>query len=164
MANGKAGAPKGNKNGVGHGRPPNPGFADKDLIDLGEELLRWMKKVDDEDLPIWHLSEWWSQIKNIPSTQWDSITRRDCFIGYYNKAKYWMGVKMISNKDFPQSYGNRFLRIYFADVRELERQDVDYEIQKKREESKVDENLLSAFNSAMNYFAEKQKENNGTKP
>lgn len=136
---GKAGAPKGNKNAVGHGRPPTPGFDDESCIQLGEELLAWMREVD--SLPekqrnkIVHLSQWFSEIKGISRTQWQSIIIRDCFKNYNERAQMWMGTRMILNSDLPTAYGCRFQKIYFKDVATQEREDVehkiDYEISKK---------------------------------
>jgi hypothetical protein len=129
---------KGNKHAVGYGRPPNPGFADEDLLKLGEELMQWMKMQDDDPRSdVVHLSEWYSEIKNISPTQWESICIRKCFNGYYDKARIWMGKRLLKNKDLHQSYGNRFLNIYFKDVKKEERESVehkiDYELKKKAE-------------------------------
>jgi len=129
---------KGNQHAVGHGRPPNPGFEDEDLVALGEEFVAWMDKVDSEnDYKVVHLSQWFSKIKNIPISQWDSIIRRECFIGYYKKAILWMGTRTLINKELPTAYGSRFINIYFKDVKAEEREEVehkiDHEIKKKME-------------------------------
>ena len=155
---GKAGAPKGNKNAVGHGRPPTPGFDDESCIQLGEELLAWMREVD--SLPekqrnkIVHLSQWFSEIKGISRTQWQSIIIRDCFKNYNERAQMWMGTRMILNSDLPTAYGCRFQKIYFKDVAAQEREDVehkiDYEIAKKAAAGQVvDATTINQFNSLM---------------
>jgi len=136
---GKAGPPKGNQNAVGHGRPPTPGFDDESCIKLGKELLAWIEEVekmpDDKKNRIIHLSQWYSEIKEITRTQWESIIIRDCFKGYYERAQMWMGTRMMLNPDLPTAYGCRFQKIYFKDVARQEREDVehkiDYEIAKK---------------------------------
>lgn len=130
------GAPLGNQNGVGHGRPPNKGYSKEEVIALGEEFLKWMRDQDaDPKSDVVHLSEWYSEIKQIPCSQWESIIVRDCFIGYYERAKKWMGKRTLKNKDLPPSYGNRFIGIYFKEVRDHERSEmehkVEYEIKKK---------------------------------
>ncbi len=131
------GAPKGNNNGVGYGRPPNPGYTNDEVIVLGEELITWMKKVDEEGFEVVHLSEWYSGVRGIPRTQWKSIIQRDCFLPYYERAIIWIGVKILKNKHLPTAYGSRFLGIYFSEVREYEREiaehKIGYELEKKLE-------------------------------
>lgn len=129
-------APKGNKNAIGHGRPPNPGYTDEDIAVLCLEMDKWME--DNFNNPsVVHLSQWWSQIKNIPNSQWESLIHRSCFLSQYEKAKKWMGVKIMTNKKLAESYGNRFLGMYFSDMHEHEmnkmERKVDYEIKKKKE-------------------------------
>ena len=82
----KGGAPKGNQNAVGYGRPPNKGYSDEELILLGNEMLVWMEKNDKADSEIVHLSEWYRRVKKIPRNQWNSITQRGCFLDYYEQA------------------------------------------------------------------------------
>ena len=75
---------KGNKHGVGYGRPPNEGFSDEEVIELVEEMLAWMKAVDsnpEEKYNAVHLSQFYSQIKGIAMSQWKSlVTDRKCFL------------------------------------------------------------------------------------
>lgn len=155
---GKAGPPKGNQNAVGHGRPPSPGFDDESCIKLGKELLSWIEEVekmpDDKKNRIIHLSQWYSEIKEITRTQWESIIIRDCFKGYYERAQMWMGTRMMLNPDMPTAYGCRFQKIYFKDVAKQEREDVehkiDYEIAKKAAAGQVvDATTINQFNSLM---------------
>lgn len=143
-----AGAPKGNKNGVGHGCPPNEGFADTDLVRLGQELLKWIKLQDSPDSKrkIVHLSQWYSEVKDISYSQWKSLIQRDSFIPYYEKAKSWIGTKILENEKFPTSYGNRFLSIYFKEIRDSEREEfehkIDYENEKKAEATKNSNSIM----------------------
>ena len=84
-----------------------------------------------------HLSEWYSEIKEISRAQWKSIIQRDCFLPYYERALNWMGVKLLKNKRLSIAYGSRFLGIYFNEVKEYERDilqhKVDYEYRQKCE-------------------------------
>lgn len=129
--------PKGNKYGVGYGRPPNPGFSDQELIKLGEELLTWIENQDKNKTDIVHLSEFYSEVKELPYSQWNSICQRECFLRYYERARDWMGKRILKNKELPTAYGSRFLGIYFKDVhqheRELTEHKIDYELAKKQE-------------------------------
>jgi len=133
----KSGAQLGNKNAVGHGSPPNPGYADEDLIKLGEEFIIWTKMIDETNTEIVHLSEWYSRVKDIPRSQWQSIVNRSCFRGYYEKALDWMGSKIMKNKNLSPTYGSRFLGIYYPQVAEQEldqaKRKIDYEFEKKME-------------------------------
>ena len=131
---------KGNKHGVGHGRPPNPGYSDSDLIQLGEDFIAWTKLMDETNTEIVHLSEWYSQVKQIPRSQWDSIVRRESFIVYYERALDWMGTRILKNKNLSPTYGSRFLGIYFPSVANHEteqaKKKIDYEFDKKTEYDK----------------------------
>ena len=135
----KFGAPIGNKNAVGHGRPPNPGYSDAEVIQLGEEMLQWIRDCDNNPkCDVVHLSEFYSEIKGIAYSQWKSlINDRSCFLPYYEKAKEWMGKRILKNTNLPTAYGSRFLNIYFKEIRDTEREimkeKVDYEISKKLE-------------------------------
>jgi len=129
-------APKGNKNAVGHGRPPAPGFEDENVIKLGEELLDWMRACDaDKKCDVVHLSEFYSEIKGIAPSQWDSLTHRSCFHCYYERAKKWMGKRIMKNKNLSPTYGSRFLGIYCKEVTEHEfevaKKKIDYELERK---------------------------------
>lgn len=132
---GRVGAPLGNQNAKGHGKPPNPNYTDDDLHRLGEEFVSWMKHIDRDGVAVVHLSEWYSEIKEIPRSQWQSICNRDCFRDYYDRARLWMGRKLLKNKDLPQAYGSRFIAVYFKEIAEHERSivehKVDYELTKK---------------------------------
>jgi len=129
---------KGNKLAVGHGRPPNPGFSDEEVIALGEELMRWCEEQDNnEKSDVVHLSEWYSEIKKIAPSQFESLRGRPCFVDYYERAIKWMGKRILKNTKMPSAYGSRFLGIYFREVKEHEMDTVehkiDYEIKKKKE-------------------------------
>src|SRR5690348_12239054 len=101
---------RGNKNGVGHGRPPNEGQSTEELIQLGKDLMQWMKEQDaNPKSNVVHLSEFYSEVKDLSPSQWDAIRKRDCFLQYYEKAIIWMGKRTLKNKDLSPSYGNRFL-------------------------------------------------------
>ena len=144
------GGPKGNKHGVGHGRPPLPGNSRPELEILGKELLAWMAeedkkaKKDTNHKPILHLSQWYSGIRNISRSNWETIRQNPGFLPYYEKALEWLGVKMLGNEGLPTAYGSRFLSIYFKDVRVAEREaiehKIDYEI-KKKQDAEIDKGI-----------------------
>lgn len=150
-------APKGNKHGVGHGRPVRDGYSNEDLIILGEELLQWMKDCDaDKKCDVVHLSEWYSEIKGIDRVYWkDCICSRPCFSAYYNRAMDWMGKRTMKNKKLSTVYGNRFLGVYFKELDdnelEKEKKRIDYVHDKNTEiASKFDPQVLEKLNRFMN--------------
>jgi len=155
-------APAGNKNAVGHGRPPNPGYSDEECIQLGEDLLIWMNdnlKAKD----IVHMSQFYSQLKGIPRSQWESLCDRSCFHAYYERFRDWIGVKILLNKDMPSSYGNRFLPIYFKQVAEVEfeveKKKIDYLEEKKAKQS-FNNDDVSKFLALMNQLSSLQSARN----
>ena len=112
------------------GRPPEI-MSDEDVIKLGEELLKWMHD-NKKNKDIVHLSQFYSEYKGICRSDWRAIAQRVQFLTYYEKALEWMGTKTLTNDKIPPSYGNRFLNIYFKDVRETER-----EVNKEKVEDEV---------------------------
>lgn len=125
-------SPKGNKNAVGHGRPPHEDWPEEQVIALGEELKQWMKKADEEKRIVWHLSEFYSEYKDIARSRWNKITERNCFRDYYEKALSWMGRRTMQNKELPTAYGSRFLGIYNKDVTAHEEALKDAEYERKK--------------------------------
>lgn len=154
-------APKGNKNGVGHGRPPKEGYSEQEVIALGEELLAWMRACDaNKDCDVVHLSEFYCEIKDIVPSYWDKcITKRACFSGYYEKALRWMGKRLLKNKNLPTSYGNRFLPIYYKEVHDIEfeqeKRKIDYMVEKKTN-AVYDDATLNTFDGLMSQFRSSQ--------
>lgn len=153
------GAPKGNKNGVGHGRPPRVGFSNEEIIVLGKELLDWCKRCDVDKTEVVHLSEWYSEIKEISYSYWRELGQRIEFAPYYERAMLWMGKRILKNKKLAQSYGNRFLGIYFKEIREMEwenkKREIDYETDKRNAQN-VDPALVEKFMAVMDTFSKAQ--------
>lgn len=146
-------APKNNRNSVGHGRPHKVGFSDIELIQLGEDLINWLKKTDLENTVVVHLSEFYSEIKGIDPIYWkDSICRRACFSAYYERAMLWMGKKLLKNRKLPPTYGSRFLGVYFKEIAEHEleqaKKKIDYELDKKAE--LISKSTVSPNDSSLN--------------
>ena len=112
------------------GRPPKI-LSNEEIIELGEELLKWMED-NKKNKDIVHLSQFYSEYKGICRSDWRAIVQRLEFLTYYEKALEWMGTKTLTNDRVPSSYGNRFLNIYFKDVREMER-----EVNKEKVEDEV---------------------------
>lgn len=125
--------PKGSRYAFGKGRPPTV-FSDDEVIAFGEDLLKWMEKMDREEKPVWHLSDWYYDTMNFTPSEWDTLENRVNFIPYKKRAMQWMGKKVLSGP-MATAYGSRFVGIYFGEVREHEKQimqeKIDYELESK---------------------------------
>ncbi len=125
---------KGNQHGKGYGRPPKT-YSDEEVVDLGQEMIGWMKTKDDAKEPVVHISQFYSALKKIPRSEWRALRQRLCFLPYYEQAMDWLLVRLLTNGEMDKSYGNRYLPIYDPDIRVLEREvmqeKIDYEINKK---------------------------------
>ena len=115
------------------GRLPNRGYEDDKLIELGKELLAWCEKMDKDEKEIVHLSEWYNYVKEIPFSQWKSIINRPIFLPYYERAKQWMGNRILKNSRLPTAYGSRYLGMYHSDMHDYEEEKADrQELRKAR--------------------------------
>jgi|SRR5208283_1109816 len=157
-------APKGNTSAVGHGRPHKKDFSDDECIALGERLLAWMKEMDDDKKSnVVHLSEFFCKRERISPSYWyDCLARRDCFSDFYREAMAWMGERLLKNQKLAPSYGNRFLPIYFKEVKKEERETFehqeDYKAKKKKDEESLDIVALKAqMDQMMQLIATQQR-------
>ena len=124
---------------------------------------------DNQNKEIVHLSEFYSEVKGINRSYWkECIVRRTCFSPYWQQALDWMGKKLLKNKKLSPSYGNRFLPIYFDEVKENEREEmrakIDYEVDKKLEALRNAQ--LSPNDSILTDLLKsiKDQDSNATKP
>lgn len=107
--------------GKPNGRPPKYGTTEE-LIALGEEMMQWINDCKSKKLNIVHLSQFYSEIKDMDRDEWRSIRVRGCFLPYYKKALDWMIVRTLTNDKLPTAYGSRFLNVYSDELREIERE------------------------------------------
>jgi len=129
------------------GRPEMLGYSDEDLIDLGEEMIRYLA---DHDESVVHLSHWYSVVKGISKSDWKAICKRIEFLPYYERAIEWVGCNILQNRELPTAYGSRFLSIYFQDLREHEREVKREEIQFTAElKAKMDATRATPPNDAI---------------
>ena len=99
----------------------------KDLIALGKEMVEWVKK----NKPI-HIKEFYCIHKMILFKDWDAYTQKTEFLPYYETAMGLVSLNYINGTINP-SIAQRFIRVYFKDVR-LEEDAVkikDHDLQKK---------------------------------
>lgn len=115
-----------------HGRPPKEGYSQEECIQLGEDMLEWVKAKGPS---VVHLSEWYVWEKDMSRTEFRQLRNRYHFKPYYEKALDIIGTNILNHKDLPTAYGSRFLAIYFKDVKDQEweftKKKIDYEVEKK---------------------------------
>lgn len=140
---------KGNKHGVGYGRPPEA-YQDEDLIKLGHDMRAWMKEMDAKNEPVAFLSEFYCLKEYIPRGTWQSLIERKCFAPYYEEAKQWLSARIVKLNQIKESYGNRILGMYSTDVDSYEdakmRRKADYESEKRMQET---QRLATPVNDAL---------------
>lgn len=128
-------APKGNQYALGGngGRPREVSLSKEEMIDLGQEMVKWVE----ENQPL-HLSEWYTIKKGFIYKQWKTFIQREEFIPYYEKAIRIVAKKYIDGT-VNASIAQRFLRIYFPNLKEQEDEDL---VTKHQCEYEFKKNLL----------------------
>lgn len=100
------------KNPVGAPRTTSP--EKQELIKLGEEMVAWVTKHK----PL-HLSHWYTQQKMILYKDWKTYIQKPEFLPYYERALSLVGSNCLDGA-LDKSIAQRFLRIYFKDLKEEE--------------------------------------------
>lgn len=124
MAKKKMGCPesnyfqKGNQLAKGKGRPPVQ-FTDEEVHAIGQELLEWLDEAEEKGF--WHISDFYWSKKRMLLQDWVELKNRLGFKSYYEAAVARMARLTMSNKEMHTSYGNRFLGMYSAELRQFER-------------------------------------------
>ena len=125
------------------GRPRTVSLPPDEMILLGKEMVTWVI----ENQPI-HLSKWWSIHKDIPDDDWDTMRKIPEFFQYYAKAMRIIGYQYIEkDSKIDHKIKDRWLRVYFKDLRAQEDEDAKNASMLKKEEvaaaSDIDSNALS---------------------
>lgn len=127
------------------GRPRTTSLSSKDMIDLGKEMVEWVI----ENQPI-HLSKWYTVHKDFTDSQWDAFRKCPEFIHYYTKALKIVGYQYIDkDSKVDVRIKDRWLRVYFKDLRDQEDDDSRYMSKLKAQEqnaaSETDSKKLDAL-------------------
>jgi hypothetical protein len=105
------------------GRPRTISFTEKEMIELGLEMVEYVKK---NKKTILHLCEWYTIEKGFTYKEWKTFIQRDEFIPYYEQALKTVGLKYVDkNSNVRDKISDRWQRIYFGDLREGEDKDAD---------------------------------------
>ena len=98
---------------------PSIYYSDEEVHELGKELLEWLEQTNEN---VWHLSDWYYGVKKMLHPEWETLRQRKDFLRYYKIALERMGTFMMKNQKMPTAYGSRFLSLYFAEVRQHEKE------------------------------------------
>lgn len=98
------------------GRPRTVSFEPPEMIKLGEQMIKWIEEND----PL-HVSEWYSIEMFITDKDWETMVKRQEFVGYYEKAKRLIGRKYLDkNSNVREGVSQRWQRVYFKDLKDEE--------------------------------------------
>ena len=111
------------------GRPRTVSFTEKQMIELGEEMVVFVKK---NKKTILHLSEWYTIEKGFTYKEWKTFIQKEEFLPYYEQALKIVGLKYIDkNSNIRDGISNRWQRVYFGDLKENEDETADADAARK---------------------------------
>jgi hypothetical protein len=105
------------------GRPREFSYPPEKMIELGEEMIAYVKK---NKATILHLCEWYTIEKGYTYNEWKTFIQKPEFLPYYEQALKIVGLKYVDKtSNVRDSISQRWQRIYFGDLREGEDKDAD---------------------------------------
>lgn len=111
------------------GRPRTVSFTEEEMIELGEEMVTFVKK---NKKTILHLSEWYTIEKGFTYNEWKTFIQKEEFLPYYEQALKIVGLKyMDKNSNVRDGISNRWQRVYFGDLKENEDETADADAARK---------------------------------
>ena len=110
------------------GRPRTISFSPKEMEALGKEMLEWITI----NQPI-HLSQWYTIHKHFTYNEWKSFLQLKEFLPYYEVALKMVGMKYLDGT-VDKSISQRFLRVYFKDLKEEENETLEFQSKLKSQE------------------------------
>jgi len=103
------------------GKPRTVSLPPDQMIELGKEMVAWVKEKD----PL-HLSEWYCIEKGYTDKEFDTMHVCQEFFPYYEQALKIIGRKYLDKgSNVRDSIAHRWQRLYFKDLRKLEDTDAD---------------------------------------
>lgn len=97
------------------GAPRTVSFSVEEMEILGQEMVDWVVL----NKPI-HLCEWYTILKKYTYKEWKAFIQRPEFLPYYEQALKLTGLQYLKKGEIEPGIANRFVRIYFADLRDEE--------------------------------------------
>ena len=105
------------------GAPRTVSFSTKEMVAMGKEMVSYVKA---NQKTILHLSEWYTIEKGYTYNQWKTFIQKEEFLPYYEQALKIVGLKYVAkNSNVRDSISQRWQRVYFGDLREVEDKDAD---------------------------------------
>lgn len=134
---------------MGIGRPRTVTPPDDELIALGEEMIQWVM----ENNPA-HLSMWWGGEKFFTFKVFKNICDHPIFSPYYEEALRLVGYNYIlKGSDIEPNVKNRWLRLYFKDLRDQEDADLDAGVDRESKKAPLaNADQQAALNSVLNWI------------
>lgn len=147
------------------GAPRTVSFSEDEMVLLGQEMVEWCLVND----PL-HLSQWYTIHKGYTYKEWKTFLHKEEFIPYYEKALKIVGIKYLNgeSKKVKDGISQRWLRVYFKDLKEEEDEDLnskvirekelmDHAQKLKQEDTKViSDDVLNSFNQLSEQIAKAQ--------
>ncbi len=125
-----------NEDALRKGAPRTESGSPEEMIELGKEMVDWVKKHS----PL-HLSQWYSIEKEFTQKQWDTISRCQDFFPYYERAMRIIGIKYLDKgSNVRDNISNRWQAIYFGDLRKHEKEVKEEEAEIARNDKKEEFN------------------------
>jgi hypothetical protein len=110
-------------------RPRVFSFSEKEMIELGEEMIAYVKK---NKKTILHLCEWYTIEKGFTYNEWKNFIQKAEFFPYYEQALKIVGLKYVDkNSNVRDGISQRWQRVYFGDLKESEDRDSDADAARK---------------------------------
>lgn len=135
------------------GRPRTASLPPKEMIELGKEMVAWVKKNN----PM-HIKQFYSIHKKILFKDWDAMTQLPEFLPYYEQAMAQISLQYIDKtSSIRDSIAHRFLRLYFREVRNQEDEDARFEVMLKSENAEqVPESVVNSLECMLSLMRERQ--------
>lgn len=103
------------------GRPRTSVPEKEELIELGEDLLKWASEYDENELRC-RWCEWYAKKHFFIRAQWKHMIEKPEFRPYYEIAQAYLAERWIDGT-IKEGIAQRYLRIYDPELRESE--DID---------------------------------------
>jgi predicted patatin/cPLA2 family phospholipase len=135
------------------GRPRTLSLSPEKMVELGKEMVAYVKDPKNKCI---HLSEFYTILKGYTYDQWTSLLQCPEIIPYYEQALRIVGLKYI-NGTINNSIAQRFLRIYFPDLKRAEDEKILFEHQLKlQSDMLINEKVEQGLSAVLNQIKQRQ--------